>query len=195
MRIVGGRFRGKRLAHPEDKSIRPSADRLREAIFNMLAHGRAFKGTKAALPIDCAAADVFAGTGALGLEALSRGAQSVTFVEKARTSCALIRRNVRAVGAEDRTRILERDARAPGAPPHAHDLVFLDAPYGRDLTVPALAVLAENGWLAPGAVIVTETGRDERLDPPAGFALIDDRAFGRARVLFLRYEREAETDG
>ena len=155
MRITGGRLRGRRLAAPSDMRVRPTSDRVREAIFNILAHN----------DFDCGfaleearVADLFAGTGALGIEAISRGAKYCLFVEDAAESRALIRENVEAFHLTGATKIWRRDATdlgpmGPGAG-GPFDLVFLDPPYRKNLIAPALASLRDGGWLADDAILV-----------------------------------------
>ncbi|RMF11722.1 MAG: 16S rRNA (guanine(966)-N(2))-methyltransferase RsmD, partial [Alphaproteobacteria bacterium] len=151
MRIIAGRFKGRRLFAPRSDRIRPTTDRMRETLFNLLTHGIGF-------PFDGArAADIFAGTGALGLEALSRGASHVTFVENHPASLALLADNVRALECETSARILRQDARRLPTARDPFDLVFLDPPYNRDLLAPAIVALQTRGWLKPGSIVVAET--------------------------------------
>ncbi len=183
MRIVGGRFRGRPLATPSDEATRPTSDRVREAIFNILAHGiRDFdlEGAKVL--------DLFAGTGALGLEALSRGASFCLLVEESAEARALIRRNVEALGLTGVTKIFRRDATDLGAAGSrgGHGLVFLDPPYGRDLAEPALTSAAAGGWLAPGAIAVIEERMGAAVTLPAGFELLDRRTWGDTEATFAR---------
>ncbi len=187
MRIVGGLHRGKRLAAPEDGAIRPTADRAREALFNILQHGD--------WPLrDAAVLDVFAGTGAVGCEALSRGAGHVDFLDSAPAAVALIRQNLKAIGREKDAGVLQRDARRPGLARSPAALAFFDAPYRSGLAAPALAALDAAGWLAPDAVCVIEQHRDEPFDLPRDWTVGDDRRYGPARFLFLRRERPAGED-
>ena len=186
MRIVAGKFRGKRLAAPPDGTIRPTADRVRKNLFNILSHSALGGGWRA---IDGAAVlDVFAGTGALGLEALSRGAARVTFIDNEESACRLIARNVAALGANERCEIRRADALRPGAPAQAHDLVLADPPYGSGLGRAALAVLAARGWIAEQAICVLELAAKEALDTPGGFEIVERRTYGAASLAFLRYE-------
>jgi 16S rRNA (guanine966-N2)-methyltransferase len=181
MRIIAGALRGRRLVAPGVHSTRPTADRTRQAIFNVLEHAAW------ARPIEGArVADVFAGSGALGLEALSRGAASCLFVESARPAGDAIARNLEELGCEDRARLVRTDARR-GLPPDAgpFDLVFLDPPYGKGLDLAALAA-APPGWLASDALVVIERGAAEPEPQPPGLERIDDRAWGAARVWFLQ---------
>jgi 16S rRNA (guanine966-N2)-methyltransferase len=184
MRIVGGTFRGRSLAAPANAATRPTSDKVREAVFNILAHG---------IPdFDMAQVrvlDLFAGTGALGLEALSRGAAYCLFVEENAGARAIIRRNIEALALTGVTKIFRRDATDLGAAPNrgTYDLVFLDPPYGKGLAERALASAASGGWLEPGAVAVAEERKGEPLALPAAFAELDRRTWGDTQVLFARY--------
>lgn len=185
MRIVAGRFRGAHLAAPNTHDIRPTSDRVRESIFNILAHGLG-------VPLEGARVlDLFAGTGAMGLEALSRGAAYVLFVEEAAEARGLIRRNVEALGATGATRIYRRDATQPGGAGtlKPFDVLFADPPYGKGLAEMALAAAAAGGWLVPGAVAVVEERKDAGFTPPEGFTLEDERVYGDTAVHFLRWRR------
>lgn len=174
IRIVGGRWRGRRLAVPTDRSVRPTAERVREAAFNRLLH--AGLGS----PLEGAAfLDVFAGTGAVGLEALSRGAARASFIESDPAVLALLRGNVGEEGT-----IHVRDAASPGPAPAAHDIAWLDPPWGSGLAAPALAALGRGGWLRPGALVVVESAHDDAPDLPG---LIDRRRYGRTALAFLRF--------
>jgi len=182
MRIVAGRNRGRILVTPEDRSVRPSSDRLREAVFSILA------SRNPPLPQDAVVLDVFAGTGAMGLEAFSRGAARVTFIEKDSGALRLVAENISRVRGEAACKAINRDATDPGVLPAgipAADLVFLDPPYGKGLCEAALAALAARGWLGPEALIVAE--HDSQEDPawPAGFTVQDRRRYGKGAVTFL----------
>ena len=187
MRIVGGRHRGRRLATPEGRDIRPTADRAREALFNLLAHGP-YAGDAGPMPTGVDVLDAFAGTGALGFEALSRGAAHVTFLEQDAAAVRLIKENAATLKETAAVTVLQRDATQPGPAPRPHGLALLDAPYRSGLTAPALTALAADGWLAGGAVVVVELGKNEELDVPGGFTPADDRRYGAARMILLRYE-------
>jgi 16S rRNA (guanine966-N2)-methyltransferase len=186
MRIIAGRHRGRTLLAPEGDAVRPTSDRAREALFNILAHGDlAVSGPPYA---DATVLDAFAGTGAFGLEALSRGAAAAIFLENSRPALAALRRNVAALGEDGRSRIIIADATAPPpTAPAAANLAFLDPPYNKGLAAPALAALARAGFLAPGALAVVEVEAREGLTPPAGFASLDERRYGVARLVFLRF--------
>jgi 16S rRNA (guanine966-N2)-methyltransferase len=184
MRITGGRLGGRRLAAPADDRVRPTSDKVRQAIFNILRHqdwGFALEGARTA--------DLFAGTGALGLEAISQGAAFCLFVEDAAESRALVQRNIEALGLTGVTKIFRRDATKLGTMSPSSggpfDLAFLDPPYGKDLIAPALASLRGGGWLAPNALIVAETAEDEAA-VAEGFEILDERVYGETRVTFLR---------
>jgi len=180
VRITGGQFRGRALAEPPDDRVRPTSDKVRQAIFNILAHndfGFELDGARAI--------DLYAGTGSLGLEALSRGAAFALFVDDSAESRGLIRTNVEALGLTGATKIWRRDARdlgpmaaGAGGP---FSLAFLDAPYRKDLTAPALASLRAGGWLTPGALAVAETADDEALRAE-GYRLLDRRSYGETAV-------------
>jgi 16S rRNA (guanine966-N2)-methyltransferase len=183
MRIVAGKFRGKALSSPSDETIRPTADRVRESMFNILGSrlGPVLDGKRVL--------DLFAGTGALGLEALSRGAAHVTFVDVGAESRGLIRDHIQAFGVAGITKLLRRDATALGRPGTfgQFDLVFLDPPYGQGLGEKALVELAANGWLMPGATIVWEESVEAPVTVPEGFELDDERQYGAAAVRFLSF--------
>jgi 16S rRNA (guanine966-N2)-methyltransferase len=185
MRIVAGTFRGRPLVAPKGHLTRPTADRARQAIFNVLEHATWSPGLDGARVMD-----LFAGSGAMGIEAISRGAAFSLFVERAEPAAAAIRANLAALKLEDRARIARRDASAltprGGGDGKPYDLAFLDPPYGEGLGEAAVTRLAEGGWLAAGAVAVLERGADDPTLIPAGFELIDERRWGAARVSFLR---------
>jgi len=181
VRIVGGRFRGRPLRTPSATATRPTSDRLRETLFDVLAHryGDPVSGARVI--------DLFAGTGALGLEALSRGAAHALFVEDGAEARALIRDNVEALGVAGLCRIFRRDATKLGDVAAApFDLAFLDPPYGQALGEAALGALRDGDWLAPGALCVLEEAAASPIVPPAGFALVERRESGGTQLLFLR---------
>lgn len=183
MRIVGGRLRGRALKSPATQTVRPTSDRLREAIFNMLAHayGDPADGGRVI--------DLFAGTGALGLEALSRGARFALFVDDSVEGRALVRDNADTLGLTGVSKIFRRDATGLGAmpPQDQFTLAFLDPPYGRDLAPLALASLRDGGWLAQGAIVMVEESAKTVFVTPEGYELLDQREYGDTQVVFLRY--------
>ena len=185
MRIVAGKFRGRALAAPAHEGLRPTADRVRESLFNILAHGIEDFDISSARVID-----LFAGTGALGLEALSRGAIYCLFVEESAQARALIRENVESFGLTGETRILRRDATdlGPAGNIEPFTLAFIDPPYGKGLAEQALRVLAEGAWLAPGAVCVVEDTVEAPLDRPINYTEIDARTWGETSVRFLKFK-------
>jgi 16S rRNA (guanine966-N2)-methyltransferase len=184
MRIVGGQFKGRAIAAPPGRDTRPTGDRAREAVFNILAHADWSPGLEGRRVLD-----LFAGSGALGLEAMSRGAAFALFVETDAAARGTIRDNIEALGLFGTTRIHRRDATDLGVKPAGvgapFDLVFLDPPYSKGLGEAALARLGPGGWIAPGALAVFECGADEAPQTPA-FETLDTRAYGAAKVLFLR---------
>jgi 16S rRNA (guanine966-N2)-methyltransferase len=185
MRIVGGRFRGRALAGPRSDAIRPTSDRLRETIFNILAH--AYDDPAAGARV----LDLFAGTGAMGLEALSRGAAFALFVDDGAEACGLIRANIETLGVGGQSRLFRRDATRMGkaAPNEPFSLVFCDPPYGRGLAECALASCAEGGWLTPAAVVVVEEAQEIEVTLPRGFTEYERRDHGETKVIFGQYER------
>ncbi|BCW90284.1 Ribosomal RNA small subunit methyltransferase D [Alphaproteobacteria bacterium SO-S41] len=186
MRIVGGRLRGKALATPADDRVRPTGDRVRESIFNRLAHNDFGIGFTLE---DARVIDLFAGTGALGCEAISRGAKWCLFVDDDADSRGLQRENIEALKLTGVTKIWKRDATSLG-PLQAgaggpFTLAFLDAPYRKDLTERALTSLHDGAWLAPNALVMAETAGDEPPLAVDGFEAIDERNYGIARVTLL----------
>lgn len=181
-RIIAGSARGRILATPPGGVTRPSAGRVRQALFDILAHA---PWAEDDLIAGRAVLDVFAGSGALGLEALSRGAARATFIESDRAACEAIRQNAAACRVADRARILPADALAP-PPGTKHDLVLLDPPYGQDLVPRAVASLDASGWIAPGAAIAAELGRADRL--PRYIAPFVERRHAAARLVIWRAE-------
>jgi 16S rRNA (guanine966-N2)-methyltransferase len=188
MRIVAGRHRGRRLIAPPGRAVRPTADRTRQALFNILEHGHFVAGGGSPIR-DAHVLDAFAGTGAMGLEALSRGAGHAVFMETARPALDALKRNVAACGEEEHTEILRVDATRP-PPSQARAgcaLAFLDAPYNSGLAAPCLSALAAGGWLAEGALCTVELAVGEAFAPPEAFDALDERRYGAARVVVLRY--------
>ncbi len=190
MRVIAGIYRGRPLVGPQHAGLRPTSDRVREAVFSILEHGApgvSFAGGRVL--------DLFAGTGALGIEALSRGAAYALFVEEAAEARALVRRNVEALGLTGQTKIFRRDATTlgPAGTMQPFDLAFLDPPYGKGLAEQALQSAAEGGWLAPDAVCVVEERDDVQLALPRGFEEIDRRTYGDTAVAFLRYRTPNDT--
>jgi len=183
MRIVGGRLKGHSLATPAGRETRPTSDRVREAIFNILAHGIAGFELEGARVMD-----LFAGTGALGLEALSRGARFCLFVEEASAARGLIRRNADALGLVGQCRIWRRDAArlGPCAPQPPFDLAFADPPYGKGLGEAALKAVVEGGWLRPGGIVMLEEADRAPLPEVSGLTLLDRRAYGETQLGFYR---------
>jgi 16S rRNA (guanine966-N2)-methyltransferase len=181
MRIVGGDLRGRTLVAPRSSAIRPTTDRTREAIFNVITHRRPGKLEGARV------LDLFAGTGALGIEALSRGAAMCLFVEDAAEARGLIRDNVEALGLTGRTKIFRRDATSLGkvGTMQPFDIVFADPPYGKGLGELALASAIEGGWLAPEALVVLEETADVRFVAPKGLSVADERDYGDTVIRFL----------
>jgi 16S rRNA (guanine966-N2)-methyltransferase len=183
MRIVGGRLRGRALAAPKSPAIRPTADRLREALFNILVHayGDPVSGARVL--------DLFAGTGALGLEALSRGAAFALFIDDGVEARALLRENVAALGLGGATRVFRRDAVKLGTahPVAPFSLAFLDPPYGRCLAEQALVSARAGGWLTPDALIVVEEAASANFAAPEGFDELERRRYDDTALIVLQH--------
>ncbi|HEX3664479.1 MAG TPA: 16S rRNA (guanine(966)-N(2))-methyltransferase RsmD [Rhizomicrobium sp.] len=188
MRVTGGNFRGRALSGPDDDRVRPTADRVRQAVFNILLHNDFGIG----FPLDGArVADLFAGTGAMGIEALSHGARFCLFVDNSAESRGLLRQNVETFALTGATKIWRRDATELG-PMSAgaggpFDLVFLDPPYRQNLLAPALASLRDGKWLAPRALLVAERALDETIPAVEHFAPTDSRNYGDTAIDFLTF--------
>ena len=192
MRITGGHFGGRVIAGPNDDRVRPTSDKIRQAVFNILTHndfgfGFALENARAI--------DLFAGTGAMGLEALSRGAKFCLFVDVCAESRAIVRRNVEELALTGATKIWRRDATDLG-PLTANsggpfDLAFLDPPYRQNLLVPALRALRDGGWLAPAALVVAEYHIEEAAPESGGFEELDTRSYGDSSVAFLELRSAA----
>ena len=183
MRVVAGRFKGLALAGPKGREIRPTADRLREALFNVLEHSYDDPVSGARV------LDLCAGTGALGIEALSRGARSAVFIDSSTEARGLIRRNLESVGIMGIARISKRDIAhlGPARNQGGFTLAFIDPPYRKGLGEAALISLIKGNWLAPGALVVVEEDTGEELDSPSGFTLEERRQYGDSAVWFLRF--------
>ncbi len=181
MRVVGGRLKGRVLHAPASRAIRPTSERLRESIFDILAHRHAgaIEGARVV--------DLFAGSGALAIEALSRGADFALFVDNGAEARALLRANVEALALGGVTRIWRADAtklgRAPAGAPFT--LAFLDPPYDKGLAGPALAALCEGAWLAAAALVVVEEAVEAEIVAPAALSLVDERVYGETRIAFF----------
>jgi 16S rRNA (guanine966-N2)-methyltransferase len=188
LRITGGDWRGRRLAVPRGRDVRPTSDRVREALFSILQHNDFGRTAGPVLP-GARVLDACAGTGALGLEALSRGADHVTFFDVTHSALDCVRENL--VMLNERARAVVRHTNAttpPRAQAHeACDVVFLDPPYASDVAERAVLVLAERDWLAPDAIIVIEHGDSAPPAIPAGFVEVDRRDYGSTGLLILRY--------
>ncbi|WP_010138948.1 16S rRNA (guanine(966)-N(2))-methyltransferase RsmD [Oceanicola sp. S124] len=183
MRIIAGEFRGRRLASlgkgDAGAHLRPTTDRVRESLFSILTGGRFGDPLEGAVVLD-----LFAGTGALGLEALSRGAVSATFIDDGRVAGRLLSENIRELGVKTRTSLLRCNAtRLPPCPGTPATLVFLDPPYGKGLGEPALASALAQGWIADSALLVWE--ESAAITPPEGWQVLDSRRFGDSTMSFL----------
>src|SRR5580698_4172671 len=182
MRVVGGNFRGRTIAAPKTQSIRPTADRLRESLFNILAHayGDPVSGARVL--------DLFAGTGALGIEAMSRGAAFTLFVDDGAEARALLRENVASFGLGGTSKVFRRDATklGPVYPVEPFSLVFLDPPYGKNLAENALASARDGAWLVPEAIVVVEEAVKSAFAAPDGFTELERRRYDDTEFVVLR---------
>ncbi len=183
MRIVGGKLKGHSIAPPHGSATRPTTDRVRESIFNILAHGIEGLELEGARVLD-----LFAGTGAMGLEAISRGARFCQFVDDSAEARGLIRKNADALGVIGLAKIWRRDAAdlGPCSPQPGFDLVFADPPYGKGLGEKALQSLVAGQWLNAGAIVVLEEAAKAEISPVDGLSLIDERHYGDTKVIFYR---------
>ena len=190
MRIVAGRHRGRKLVAPAGLDVRPTGDRAREALFDILSSGRLTDGESTLA--GAIVLDAFAGSGALGLEALSRGAVHAVFMENHAPAVAALERNIAGLDEGERTEVLRADVLRPPRPSGPArsggcTLALLDPPYNQGLAAPALAALAEAGWLAPGALVSVELMAKEPFEPPVGFTTLETRKYGKARIEILRW--------
>ncbi len=185
MRIIAGKHKGRRLTAPAGRDVRPMTDRTREALFNVLAHGG--WGDDGANPVvDAVVLDAFCGTGALALEALSRGAADAWLLDVSSESLTAARRNVDDMRESDRAHFLRTDSTRPLPAKAQANLVFIAPPYGKAMASPAITGLADRGWMSPGAVIVVELAVPDPFEVPEGCETLDDRRYGGTRLVFLR---------
>lgn len=184
MRIVGGTFKGRRLIAPDGRDTRPTSDRVRESVFNILMHS-AFAPDLNGVSV----VDVFAGTGAMGLEALSRGASTVTFIDNDDRARGTILKNAGTIGKARDVTVLKLNATQLPPPPRIAKcpagIAFLDAPYDDDTTIPALQSLIDRGWIGAESLCVVETSSKQTFEPPRGFTAQDQRSYGAAQITFL----------
>ena len=183
MRVVAGKFKGHSLSTPRDECIRPTSDRVRESLFNILEHGLPDFELEGARVLD-----LFAGTGALGIEALSRGAKYCLFIENAASARGIIRTNVEALHLTGITKIWRRDATTlgPAGKVEAFDLVLADPPYTKGLGERALIEARDMGWIKPGSIAILEEHKDAAPDIPHGFVELDKRSYGDTLIVILR---------
>ena len=194
MKITGGKYRNRNIEVMDDKALRPTMSRTREMIFNILRHGR-FHGHESFIPDDNPSriegrmvADLFCGTGALGLEALSYGAVSVTFIDQSQQRLNLARENAKLLGEIDNVSFVRSDSSSLPRAMRQHDLVFIDPPYTLGLGAPALKSLVKQGWLKFGAVVLIEGGKEDDAPEVEGYTLLDTRVLGRTRISVLQFK-------
>lgn len=183
MRIIAGKHRGRPLKAPAGLTVRPTGERAREALFDILTHSRFTEGPAYH---DAHVLDAFAGTGAFGLEALSRGAAYASFIDQDRAALQALRANIDMLDEEDRSRAVQGDALKPPRADRPCSLIFLDPPYREDVGGAALLALRKAGWVAPAALAVVEIAAKQDLATPEGFELLDKRRYGAAKLLFFR---------
>jgi 16S rRNA (guanine966-N2)-methyltransferase len=185
MRVIGGRLRGRNIAGPATQAIRPTQDRLRESLFNIRQH--AYENPM----LDARVLDLYAGTGALGIEAVSRGAKFTLFVDNGSEARALLRDNVESLGLGGVTKVYRRDASDPGPahPVEPFALVFIDPPYRMKLAEKSLAALRDGGWLVPDALVVVEEAKDAEFTAPEGYEELERRAYDETEFTFLRFTK------
>ena len=182
MNILGGRYRGRRLEVPPVSGVRPTLARVRKSVFDLLTHSSRLTGSWD----ETSVLDLFAGAGTLGIEALSRGAAYVTFVERDPVVAAALTHNIIAIGEGSRARILRTNALELPTAPTAAGLVFVDAPYGAGLAAPALGAAREAAWVAAGSLAVVELDSRDGFEAPSGYVIIDERRYGTTRIVLLR---------
>ena len=186
LKIIGGKHRARSLDSPEGMAVRPTSSRAREALFNIVVHAN-WRDDGASPLIDARVLDAFAGSGALGLEALSRGAAHATFLDNDARAIKLIGENLRKLGETANAKVVRADCTRPPPGREPCGLVFLDPPYKSGLAAPALAALAAEGWIAPGAIATVELATTEDLGAAPRFETIDERRYGAAKILILKY--------
>jgi 16S rRNA (guanine966-N2)-methyltransferase len=186
IKIIGGKHRGRSIETPAGSETRPTASRAREALFNIVVHAD-WRDDGSSPLIEARVLDAFAGSGALGIEALSRGAAHATFIDNDAHSIRTIGDNLRKVKETATAKVVRADASRPPPSREACDLVFLDPPYRSGLAAPALTALAEAGWIAKGTIATVELANNEDLAVPTGFEQIDERRYGAAKILILKY--------
>ncbi|MBP6985602.1 MAG: 16S rRNA (guanine(966)-N(2))-methyltransferase RsmD [Alphaproteobacteria bacterium] len=188
MRVIAGKHRGRPLARPPAMITRPTMDRVRESIFNMLTHAD-IEG-KMDYVQGANVLDAYAGSGALGIECISRGAKFIYFFDKNTRALATVRENVWSLGEADSTKIMKADATQPPQAPFAMDLVLLDPPFGKNLTALCLPHLLKAGWIDEKTLIVAEIAAKEELNLPGNFTLLRERVYGTAQVFFIQLKSE-----
>ena len=188
LKIIAGKHRGRNVRTKESKAVRPTSGKARGAIFNILMH-RHFTGIEDSPVVDQSVIDLFFGTGALGLEALSRGAAHVTFIDGSADSISLARENARSMGEEANTAFIRSDSTVLPSARRQCSLAFLDPPYDSGLAAKSLTSLDRQGWLLPSAVAVVEISARENLVPPENFILTDERKYGNSKIVFLQYDK------
>jgi 16S rRNA (guanine966-N2)-methyltransferase len=184
MRIIGGKYKGKKIIPPTSIGTRPTSDRAREMIFNVLLHNPAFEGEGL---FNKSVLDVFAGTGALGLEAFSRGASSVYFIENSAQALSNLQVNLKAFDLPSSV-VLQKDAQNLGKAPFLFDLIFLDPPYGKQLLETTLSQLAIFNWMNFNAWVVIELGKNEHFQLPSFLTLVTERAVGSTKFFFCLFQ-------
>ena len=194
LKIIAGKHRGRRIETKDSAKIRPTSGMARESIFNILMHG-AFRAEGQSPLIDGRVVDLFCGTGALGLEALSRGAAHVTFIDQSAESISLSRANAAHLGETENAQFIRSDSTQLPRAARPCTLAFIDPPYRGGLAPKALASLDRQGWLEEGAIIIVELDAKEPFMPPEHFDLFDERKYGNSRIALLRYVLRRNTDG
>jgi len=185
LHIIAGSHRGRRLASPPTRAIRPTAGHVREALFNLLSHNDWGPSGCHSL-VEARILDAFCGCGTLGLEALSRGAAECCFLDSDPNALDVTRRNIERLEERERTALIRADATAPPTPRRAVTLAFLDPPYRSGLAAPALAALHGRGWFAPGTIVSIEAARTEDVDLPPAFSLLDERRYGVTKLILVK---------
>ncbi len=194
MRVIAGKYKGRQIEAVSGKQLRPTMGVAREALFNILSHGRFLDGDKSFLE-GCKVLDLFCGCGTLSIEALSRGAERVVLIDIDQAHLNIARENLKSIGEEQRATFIRADSSSPPPARFQCNLVFIDPPYHKDLASQALKSLIKGKWISEGAIVIVETGKTEDIFPPEGFVELENRNYGNSRIRILEWMGTDKKDG